>query len=60
MNCYIVEINGEPVVVAAFTADEAERMALMQFTGVVTSVAVRIAEDAECVNYAVSSSATGA
>jgi hypothetical protein len=59
MNCCIVEINGEPYVVAAFTADEAERMALMRITGMVTSVVVRVAEDAECVNYKVFSSATG-
>jgi hypothetical protein len=35
-------------------------VALMRFSGVVLSVVVRIAEDAVCVNYEVSSSATGA
>jgi hypothetical protein len=58
VNCYIVEINGEPFTIHAFTADEAERMALREFSGMVMSLLIRIAEDEVCTKREASSSAT--
>jgi len=58
MNCYRVEINGEPIVVHAFTADEAERLALQQFSGLVLSLLIQIAEDEVCEKSEASLSAT--
>jgi hypothetical protein len=58
VNCYIVEINGEPLTVHAFTADEAERIALQQFSGMVMSLTIRIAEDEVYAKSEVSLSAT--
>ena len=60
MNCYIVEINGEPFTVHAFTADEAERLALQQFNGLVMSLVIQIAADEVCEKSEASLSATGA
>ncbi len=54
MNTFIVEINGQPFVVRAFTADDAERVALSRFTGPVTTVVIRLVEDAPCASSAAS------
>lgn len=45
MNTYVVEINGQPFVVHAYTADDAERVALAQFDGLVTSLVIRVVAD---------------
>jgi hypothetical protein len=60
VNCYVVEINGEPFTVHAFTADEAERLALQQCSGLVLSLVIQIAEDEVCAKSETSLSATGA
>jgi hypothetical protein len=45
MNTYVVLINGEPFLVNGFTADDAERVALLHYEGLVTTVTIRLADE---------------